>query len=121
MAVTWRESLNGTWAVVVVSDPFTMPEWRQALMKVCEHYPSRRSLHVLVDGRHCAPPTTDFVGRAITALEAHKQYRRVALVVHNAESYKKGLLAEAVVNIRKLPFELQTFSEWSAAEAWLEY
>jgi hypothetical protein len=120
MAVTWRESMKGGWPVVMLSDPFTLIEWRQVLKNVCEQCTARRPLRLLIDGRYCSAPTADFVGRAVTALETQKEYGRVAVVVQSSDAYAMGRFAEAVVYIRNLPFEIQTFNAWEAAETWLK-
>ena len=124
MAITWRESLQGFGAVVVFSDPYTVLEWRDVVGALTERRAvGGEPLRLLIDGRYCTPPTADFVVRALTVAEARgveMSGARIAVVVDSDASYAMGRLAEAAVDIRKLPFALRTFRQWETAEQWLQ-
>jgi hypothetical protein len=123
MAITWRESLKGFGPVVVFSDPYTVLEWRDAINALTDGRTTTEPLRLLLDGRHCNTPTAEFVVRALSVMEtrnAHVAGARFAILVGSDASYAMGRLAEAAVDIRKLPFTVRTFREWEDAERWLE-
>jgi hypothetical protein len=122
MGIKWSESPKGYGPVVVITDPYTVLEWRDVVGAMSAHHPSGAPMRILVDGRDCAPPTAEFVVRALSVLEARSALAtggRVAVVVSSDASYAMGRLAEAAVDIRRLPFACRTFREWSDAERWL--
>jgi hypothetical protein len=107
--------------VVVVSDPYSLLEWKDIVLEIAASN-SATPLHVLVDGRYCSPPTSDFVVRALSILQTQEHMLtggRVAVVVSTDASYGMGRLAEAAADVRQLSFAVRTFRAWPDAEQWL--
>jgi hypothetical protein len=123
MGITWYDSPKGYGPVVVFSDPYTLLEWRDIVTVMADRRQSGAPLRVLIDGRECTPPTAEFVVRALSVLETRDGYAtggRVAIVVSSDKAFAMGRLAEAAVDIRKLPFVVRTFRDVQDAERWLE-
>lgn len=122
MAFTWRESATGLGQTVVISDPYTLLDWKDVMHSIAERRGDHGPLRLIIDGRDCTPPTAEFIVRALSIMELPALGAaggRVAIVVTSDAAYGMGRLTEAAVDIRKLPFALRTFRDWTDAERWL--
>ena len=124
MGITWHDSTKSSGQIVTFTDPYTVLEWRDVVLALSERRSPGVARRLLIDARACAPPTAEFVVRALSVLEtgiADSPSGRVAVVTSTDAAFAMGRLAEAAVDIRKLPFTLRTFRDWHDAEKWLEH
>lgn len=61
MPITWAFDPTQRFALLSVSDPYTMEEWRAAVLAILEAPIPRAHVAMLVDRRDTEPPTPAFV------------------------------------------------------------
>jgi hypothetical protein len=121
MPVTWRVDASEPFAVVTLTDPYTFDEWRTAILPLLEDPLFQTYRAVLVDRRHAAPATTEFVNGVIDFMAGHPGQiaERTALVVRNDTSFGMSRMTQLISDSRNPAVKIGVFRSWDEAVAWL--
>jgi hypothetical protein len=118
MPITWSVDPTARFVVMSVSDPYTIEEWRTAMLAILEAPISRPRLAILVDRRHSTPATTSFVNQMSAFFEEHQRALlnslRAILVSDDA-----GFGMARMTALRNPDATIQTFRSYEQAVAWL--
>ncbi len=93
MPISWSVQPALQCTVVTVADPYTFKQWEAAFaeMKIARACEPWRSF--LIDRRHSAPPSPEFVRMMVNVLTGHGDltgHTRVAVVVSNDVGFGMG-------------------------------
>lgn len=86
MPITWAFDPTQRFALLSVADPYTMDEWRAAMLAILEAPISREHVAMLIDRRDTEPPTPAFVIEMNRFFAEHTDTlstARVAIVVRD--------------------------------------
>jgi hypothetical protein len=121
MPVTWRVDSAEPFAVVALTDPYNFEEWRTAILPLLEDHLFQTYRAVLVDRRHAAPATTEFVNAVIDFMTAHPGQiaERTALVVANDTSFGMSRMTQSIADVRHPELKIGVFRSRDEAVAWL--
>lgn len=122
MPITWR--MNASWIDVTFTDPYTLPESEAVMKEIYRQAGLTRPLRFLVDVRHAAAPSTEFVGNAIMFWQLHVDQMwgaKVAIVTGTERQARMAHVSESTAQSRELPFTLRVFDELDTGQAlqWL--
>jgi hypothetical protein len=122
MPITWR--MNGRWADVTFSDPYTLTEAESVMKEIYRQRGLPYPLRFLVDVRKAAPPSTEFVTNAIMFWQLHVDKMwgaKVAIVTGTERQARMAQVSESTAQSRELPFTLRVFDEPDTGQAlqWL--
>ena len=121
MPVSFDLDPAGRFAVVTVTDPYLVEEWRRATDEALASSPFRAHRAMLVDRRLSAAPTTAFVGAIVAYLSDHQAQfsdARVAIVVRDDTGYGMGRMTQlkGEDNVR---MNIEPFRDYEQAVRWL--
>jgi hypothetical protein len=122
MPIGWSVQPALRCTVVTVADPYTFKQWEAAFaeMKVARACEPWRSF--LIDRRHSAPPTPEFVRMMVSALSGHGDqtgHTRVAIVVSNDVGFGMGRMAQMSAEATNAAISMRVFRTYEEAERWL--
>ena len=109
-------------AVFRITDPYTVPEWRDATLALFSDGVYRATGALLVDRRDAAPPTTIFVEEIVRFLSAHDSElpARVAIVVRDEDAaFGMARMTELKSEATNLRVTMQAFRKYDYAVHWL--
>ena len=121
MPVTWRVDSAEPFAVVSLTDPYTFEEWRTGILPLLDDPLFQSYRAVLVDRRHAAPATTEFVNAVIDFMAAHsaRVAERTALLVGNDTSFGMSRMTQLIADSRHPQAKIGVFRSREDAVAWL--
>ena len=110
--------------VLTIVDPYTLDQWRAAVLEALGDPHFVPGFGFLVDRRACSAPTGEFVQRQIDFLAAQEPLRvphRVAIVVRSddAAAYGMARMLEIRAGLRATSIQHRIFQSAEAAEGWL--
>jgi len=86
MPITWAFDSTQRFALLSVTDPYTLEEWRAAVLAIFEAPVSREHVALLIDRRDTEPPTAEFVIEMNRFFAEHRNTlstARVAIIVRD--------------------------------------
>ena len=122
MPISWLQEADKRRLVITYTDPYTLDEW----FPIAEAIISSGLLAdhaVLIDRRHSAPPSPDFVQALIEFFEAHAPRMKGtsgAIIVKNARDSGMSRMLAAWAEIRAPNYTVRVFDDYAKAEAWLD-
>jgi hypothetical protein len=121
MPVTWRVDSAEPFAVVSLTDPYTFEEWQTGILPLLDDPLFQAYRAVLVDRRHAAPATTEFVNAVIDFMAAHsaRVAERTALLVGNDTSFGMSRMTQLIADSRQPQAKIGVFRSRDDAVAWL--
>jgi hypothetical protein len=119
--VTWRVDSAEPFAVVSLTDPYSIQDWRAAILPLLDNSLFRTYRAVLVDRRQAAPATTEFVNAITDFMTAHRAQiaERAAIVVANDTSYGMSRMTQLLADSRNPHLQVRVFRSREDAAAWL--
>jgi len=123
MPVSWRVEPAARRTLVALSDPYSFPEWEEALTAMIESRACEPWRAFLVDRRNTAPPTTDFVHRMADAFGRYSSQigsARVAIVVSNDVNYGMARMTQMLAEAQTPTITIRAFRKFEDAERWLD-
>ena len=121
MPVTASADPDGRFSVVTVTDPYTIEEWRTAMLAAGDDVTFRSRRRMLIDRRRATPPTTAFVDSMIRFAAEHPADvgTRVAVVVADSAGFGMARMAELKASGSVPEASIMVFREYAAAVDWL--
>jgi len=121
MPVTWRVDSAEPFAVVSLADPYTFEEWCTAIRPLLNDTLFQTYRAVLVDRRHAAPATTEFVNAVSDFMTAHRGQiaDRTALLVADDTSFGMSRMTQLIADSRNPELKIRVFRSRDQAVAWL--
>ena len=123
MPVSWRVEPEARRTLVTLSDPYSFPEWEEALTAMIDSRACDPWRAFLVDRRNAAPPTTDFVRRMADAFGRNSTQigsARVAIVVNNDVNYGMARMTQMLAEAQTPNITIRAFRQLEDAERWLD-
>ncbi len=122
MPITTATDTGGQFAVVTLTDPHTIDEWRHAMLGLWTSPGFRETRAVLVDRRLSAPPTTAFVDAMIDFFALHREKlagTRSAILVGNDAGFGMGRMTELKASRENPNATIRPFRLYDDAVLWL--
>jgi hypothetical protein len=122
MPVTSTADPSGRFAVLTLTDPYSLEEWRQGMLDTIAGRTFLKHRAVLVDRRPSAAPTTAFVDAMIEFFSAHHSQignGRFAIVVRDDSGFDMVRMTELKAGHDNPRMAIQPFREYDAAVRWL--
>ena len=123
MPVTWTIDSSRRRSVVVITDPYTIDDWRAAMNDVLAHPQFGPDFDFLVDRRLATAPTTAYLRHGIDFMLAHAprigQVRAAAVVADTPVALGMSHLAATMAEMKGAALALRTFASMEEAERWL--
>jgi hypothetical protein len=118
MSVVLSVDPKGRFAVLTIIDPYTIDEWRSAMVTLLEHPVYLERGAVLVDRRQCMAPDAPFVAEMhqfFTRRQRDASRMMAAVVVGDDADLEMGRTTERANS----DGTIRTFSNYVEAERWL--
>lgn len=122
MPVTSTADPSGRFAVLTVTDPYSMEEWQRGMIATIAGPTFLEHRVVLVDRRPSAAPTTGFVDAMIEFFSAHHSQianGRFAIVVRDDSGFDMVRITELKAGHDNPRMSIQPFREYDEAVRWL--
>jgi hypothetical protein len=97
VGITWRFETAGGFALMSVSDPYTMDEWREAMAAILQAPVRRSHVAILVDRRDTLPLSSDDVEqmtRFLAEYQAELAGGRAAILVNQDVNFGMGRMKQ---------------------------
>ena len=122
MPIGWSVQPALRCTVVTVADPYTFKQWEAAFaeMKIARACEPWRSF--LIDRRHSAPPSPEFVRMMVNVLSGHGDltgHTRVAVVVSSDVGFGMGRMAQMTAEAINPAISMRVFRTYDEAKRWL--
>jgi len=111
-----------TVAVLIVTDPYTFDEWKQAMETVLDSIVYLATSGLLVDRRGTIAPSLHFVDQMMEFFRANEHRLgkgRAAIVVDETVAYGMGRMVELKAQIVAPAILIRVFREYADATRWL--
>ena len=121
MPVICDPDASGRFAVVTVTDPYVIADWRRATDDALASSVFRAQRALLVDRRLSVAPTTAFVDAIVAFLSEHQSEfadSRVAVVVRDTAGYGMGRMTQ-LKGEDSVHMTIAPFRDYDAAVRWL--
>jgi hypothetical protein len=122
MPVTSTADPSGRFAVLTLTDPYSIEEWQGGMLDTIVGPTFLEHRAVLVDRRPSAAPTTAFVDAMIEFFSAHHAKiadGRFAIVVPDDSGFDMAQMTELKAGHDNPRMAIQPFREYDAAVRWL--
>ena len=122
MPIRWRFDTAGGFALMSVSDPYTIDEWRTAMTAILEAPVSRSHVAILVDRRDTQPLSTQSVEemtRFLAEYQAELAGGRAAILVSDEVNFGMGRMTQLRSRLEIPNTTIRTFRSYDDAIAWL--
>jgi len=122
MPIRWRFDTAGGFALMSVSDPYTIDEWRTAMTAILEAPVSRSHVAILVDRRDTQPLSTQSVEemtRFLAEYQAELAGGRAAILVSDEANFGMGRMTQLRSRLEIPNTTIRTFRSYDEAIAWL--
>ncbi len=122
MPVATSSDPTGRFAVLTITDPYTIDEWRSGMLQIFELpvYAERRLL--LVDRTTCLAPSAAFVSQMtdfFAAQRATLSGTRCAILVSSDAGFGAARMTEMQSELRNPDVTMRVFRTRDDAERWL--
>ena len=122
MAIDWSFDTAGGFALMSISDPYTMDEWRTAMTAILQAPIPRSHVAILVDRRDTRPLSTETV-EEMTIFFAEYQVElaggRAAVLVTDDASLEMGRMAQLRSRLEIPNTTVRAFRSYEQAVRWL--
>jgi len=122
MPIRWRFDTAGGFALMSVSDPYTIDEWRTAMTAILEAPVSRSHVAILVDRRDTQPLSTQSVEemtRFLAEYQGELAGGRAAILVSDEVNFGMGRMTQLRSRLEIPNTTIRTFRSYDEAIAWL--
>ena len=122
MPVTWSVDQLGRFAVMANTDPYTIEEWRSAVVAMVLATSARPKLSLLVDRRRATPPSSEEVSQMIEFFEKNSPAltgRRAAIVVADDAGFGVARMIELRSRLELPGGTMRVFRHYDDAVGWL--
>jgi len=122
MPVATQFPSGGQFAILSITDPYTIEEWRTAAMALLESEFCREHRRLLVDRRHASAPTTAFVETITYFFGAHRSElsgKHAAVVVADDAAFGMSRMTELLSQLKSPEMIIRTFRDYDTAVQWL--
>jgi hypothetical protein len=122
MPITWTFEPAQRLALLSVVDPYTIEEWRAAVLAILDAPVSREHVAILIDRRDAEPPTTKFVAEMTRFFAEHRgalSGARVAIVVSDDAAFGMGRMTELKSQLDIPDTTIRVFRSYDEAVSWL--
>ena len=122
MPISWSVQPALQCTVVTVADPYTFKQWESAFAEMKIARACERWRTFLIDRRHSAPPTPEFVRMMVNVLSGHGDltgHTRVAVVVSSDVGFGMGRMAQMTAEAINPAISMRVFRTYDEAERWL--
>ena len=106
----------------MVVDPYTIEEWKTAMLTILDTPQLPDNFMLLVDRRRSQLPSQTFIEQMVEFFRAHEprlSKARAAVVVADPTGFGMARIAEALTELRVGTFNLRPFYDVDDAERWL--
>jgi len=124
MPVKWACDSSDRFARLLVTDPYTFEEWRDAVLAILSAPVSETHHAVLIDRRGTEPLTTDVVNQMVAFLAEHQRELsggRVAVVVSDETSFGMTRMVQLRSTIDVPDGNIRPFRTYDEAVDWLSH
>ena len=122
MPITTARDPGEQFAVVTLTDPHTIDEWRDVMLVLWASPGFRETRAVLIDRRLSAPPTSAFVDAMTDFFALHREKlagTRSAIVVGNDAGFGMGRMTELKASRENPSAAIRPFRLYDEAVVWL--
>jgi hypothetical protein len=122
MPVTSTDDRSGRFAILTLTDPYSIEEWGRAVLDMIATPTFLAHRAVLVDRRPAAAPTPAFVDAMIEFFSAHHAEignGRFAIVVSDDHGFDMGRMTEVKAGHDNPRMAIQPFRDYAEAVRWL--
>ena len=122
MPITWAFDPTQRFALLSVADPYSMEEWRAAVLAILEAPVSREHVAILIDRRDTELPTTEFVTEMNRFFAEHRETlstARVAFVVRDEAGAGMARMTQLQSRLEIPDTTIRAFHSYDAAVRWL--
>jgi hypothetical protein len=122
MPITASFDPPGRFALVTVTDPYTIEDWCATMLRVWDSAAFVSTRALLIDRRHAEAPSVSFVD-AMTRFFAEHQRKiagtRAAIVVRDDSGFGMGRMTELKASIDNPDAAIRPFRQYDDAVRWL--
>ena len=122
MPVRAADDAGGRFTIVSISDPYTIEEWREAILGAWNSHAFVKNGAILIDRRSAEPPSVQFV-EAITAFLADHRDKiagsRAAILAEDDGGFGMGRMTQLKSRLQNPDAFIQAFRNYDEAVAWL--
>ena len=119
--IEWAVDPTERFVVVTVSDPYTIEQWRAAMLATFDNPVFREHRALLVDRRGSEPVTTAFVAVMTQFFVAHRDQiaMRTAIVVADEAGFGMGRMTALKAEFGTPEVAIQIFRDYADAVRWI--
>jgi hypothetical protein len=119
--IDWTVDPTGRFVILTVIDPYTIEQWRTAILATFDNAVFRKHRALLVDRRRTEPVTTAFVAAMTQFFVAHRDQiaLRTAIVVADEAAFGMGRMTALKAEFGTPEIAIQTFRDYADAVRWL--
>jgi hypothetical protein len=122
MPITVSHDAAGRFALVSVTDPYTIEEWCATMLIVWDSAAFVTTRALLIDRRHAEPLSVSFVDTMTRFLAEHQRQiagTRTAIVVRDATGFGMGRMTELKASVDNPNAAIRPFRDYDDAVRWL--
>jgi hypothetical protein len=119
--IEWTVDPTDRFVILTVIDPYTIDQWRAAIVAMFDNSMFREHRALLVDRRRTEPITTAFVASMTEFFVAHRDQiaTRTAIVVADEAGFGMGRMTSLKAEFGTPEMAIQTFRDYADAVRWL--
>jgi hypothetical protein len=119
--IDWTVGPTERFVILTVIDPYTIEQWRAAMLATFDNPAFREHRALLVDRRGTEPVTTPFVAAMTQFFVAHRDRiaTRTAIVVADEAGFGMGRMTALKAEFGTPEMAIQTFRDYADAVRWL--
>jgi hypothetical protein len=119
--IDWTVDPTERFVILTVIDPYTIEQWRHAILASFDNPVFREHRALLVDRRGTEPLTTAFVASMTQFFVAHRDQiaMRTAIVVGDEAGFGMGRMTSLKAEFGTPEMAIQTFRDYADAVRWL--
>jgi hypothetical protein len=119
--IEWTVDSTERFVILTVIDPYTIEQWRAAILTMFDNPVFRTRRALLVDRRGTEPVTTAFVAAMTQFFMAHRDQiaMRTAIVVADEAGFGMGRMTALKADFGTPELAIQTFRDYADAVRWI--
>jgi hypothetical protein len=119
--IEWAVDPTERFVILTVIDPYTIEQWREAILATFDDPVFRKHRALLVDRRGTEPATTAFVAAMTQFFMAHRDQiaTRTAIVVADEAGFGMGRMTALKAEFGTPEIAIQTFRDYADAVRWM--
>ena len=120
--ITWKFDTAGGFALMSISDPYTMDDWRAAMTAILQAPVRRSHVAMLVDRRGTPPLSTDDIEvmtRFLAEYRTELAGGRAAILVNDDVNFGMGRMTQLRSKLEIPNTTIRAFRSYSEAVTWL--